>query len=382
MRVLFVNHTALVSGAELAMLELAQGLAPEVSCLLACPRGRLAELARERGLFVEEVPGTEGSLRLHPVHTPVAVAQLARLALATRRIARRQRVDLIDAASIRAGLACALAAQMGAPPVAVHVQDVLPAGPVSRATVEVLGRGTAALIASSRYTASGVAPWPARVVPLPIDLARFDPDRVDAQRARRGNGLPASSSVLAVVGQITPWKGQDLAIRTLAALVRRGVDAHLLLVGTTTFKSRATRFDNVAYERELHALAGELGVSERVRFMGHRDDISELLAATDLLLMVSRGEPFGRVVVEAMAMGVPVLAGDEGGPRETIRHGQDGLLLATRDPEEWAATTASLLGRPRERARMGANGRRRAADYGVERYARAVWQVFAEVLCT
>jgi glycosyltransferase involved in cell wall biosynthesis len=171
-----------------------------------------------------------------------------------------------------------------------------------------------------------------------------------------------------------------LAIRILADLVERGVDALLLIVGTVTFTSRATRFDNPAYERQLHELARELDVTERVRFMGQREDVNEVLAASDLLLMASHGEPFGRVVVEAMAMGVPVVAERDGGPTEIIRHEVEGLLVDGRNPREWGDAIAHLLRQSDRRQEMGDRGRARAVHYRHERYARAVREVYAEVL--
>ena len=92
MRVLYAAHTALVSGAERSLLELLRGLPPDVEALLACPPGPLAEEVVASGIGWTGLPATAGSLKLHPVHTPVALSELVRIALRLRRVARRAHV--------------------------------------------------------------------------------------------------------------------------------------------------------------------------------------------------------------------------------------------------------------------------------------------------
>lgn len=382
MRVLYVDHTALISGGELAMVELAAELTPDVAPILACPAGPLADHAREAGIRVETVPAAEGSLRLHPLRTPAAALQLARLGLAIRRIAARNRIDLVHAGSIRAGLAAALARRLGAPPGVVVVQDRLPRGLASRAILETLARGSAVLLPNSRYTAESLPPIPGRiqVVHLAVDTRRFDPSEIDRREARERLGIPDGPPVLALIAQITQWKGQDLALRALAELRERAVDALLLLAGSVVFNSPHTRFDNLAYERQLHQLVADLGLHDRVRFLGQREDMPHILAASDLVLVPSAGEPFGRSVIEAMAMGVPVVAAAQGGPAEIISNDDEGVLVDDRDPRRWADELASLIGDGRRREEIAAAGRRRARDFNLERHVAAVRAVYERVL--
>jgi glycosyltransferase involved in cell wall biosynthesis len=131
------------------------------------------------------------------------------------------------------------------------------------------------------------------------------------------------------------------------------------LIGSAKFVARATRLDNERYVQRLHALVADGGLQERVSWLGEREDVPELVRALDILIAPSWEEPFGRVLIEAMAMGVPVIATSVGGPAEIISDGRDGLLLAPRQPGAWARAIAEL-GRDRERAlAMGSAGRRR-----------------------
>jgi L-malate glycosyltransferase len=222
-----------------------------------------------------------------------------------------------------------------------------------------------------------------RVVHSPVDLERFDPAAIDPSDARARLGLSASSFVLAVIAQITPWKGQDDAIRMLELLKSSERDVRLLLVGSPKFVSGATRYDNRAYARELARLTESLGIGEDVMFLGERDDIPEILRAVDVLLVPSWEEPFGRAIIEAMAMEVPVIATEVGGPSEIVRAGEDGLLLPPRAPPAWAAAIEDLISRPELRAKMGRKARERAVErFGIEPHVRGVLAAYDEALRT
>lgn len=384
MRVLYVNHTGTVSGAERSLLELIAGLPGEVEASVACPSGPLAERTRALGIPHEPIGGTDGSWKVHPWHTTRAVAEMALDSVRVRTIARRVRADVIHANSVRSGLVAVPAARASGSRSVVHIRDALPSGIASAGVRRWLG-GATALIANSGYTAERFAPGQLRagthVVHNPVDLTRFDPDKVDEAGARARLGLGPQTRVLAVLAQLTPWKGQDDAVRILGALRERGIDAHLLLIGSIKFAAKATRHDNPGYVRSLEDLVAGLGITDRVSFLGEREDVPELLAPVDLALVPSWEEPFGRAVGEAMAMGVPVAATSVGGPSELIDDGVDGLLLPPREPGAWVDPIAELLEDESRRERMGQAARRRAdATLGVRQHVESVLEVYREAL--
>ena len=138
MKVLYLNHTSQISGAEHALLALLKRLPADIDPAVACAQGPLAEKVRELGIPVMTVGGTSGSLKLHPVYTPRAVADVATSALAVKRLARRFGADLVHANSIRAGVIGVLARRIGAPPVAVHLHDNLPPGLLSSVSLRAI----------------------------------------------------------------------------------------------------------------------------------------------------------------------------------------------------------------------------------------------------
>jgi glycosyltransferase involved in cell wall biosynthesis len=385
MRVLYVNHTGMMSGAERSLLALLTGLPPAVSPAVACPDGQFAEAARSLVVPVYRLRGMAGSLKLHPWHTAQAVADVARAAVVLAQMTRRLGVELVHANSIRAGVIASLAARFGGAPTVIHVRDCLPSSRVTDAIRMLIGREATAVICNSYYTeANFTRPGfsaAARVVYNPVDLARFDPDAIDREEARRRLGLEPSTVAMAVIAQLTPWKAQDDAVRIVRWLKERHPDVRLLLVGSAKFVSGATRYDNRAHVRSLERLIDDLGVRGQVQLLGEREDVPEILRALDLVLVPSWEEPFGRAVAEGMAMGVPVAATAVGGPGELLADGREGLLLPPREPGAWATALEPLIEQRELREAMGKAARERAVrELSLERHVEQVLSVYREAL--
>ena len=140
-------------------------------------------------------------------------------------------------------------------------------------------------------------------------------------------------------------------------------------------------FGEEAYEQRLRELAGELGIAEQVEFRGFREDVGAELAAMDVAVHCSVvPEPFGQVVVQAMAAGRPVVAAAEGGPAEIVTDGVDGLLVPPREPALLAAVLRRLAEDPGLRERLGVAGRATALRHTPDRAADALVGVYRQVL--
>ena len=384
MRVLFLNDTSLMSGAERCLLDLLAELDGEVDPLVACPPGPLFDAVAALEVPVTPTPAVTASLRLHPLHSVRALAGLARAAAVVRRIAARERVDLIHANTLRAGLIAAAARRLGGPPFVAFIHDALDDERVARMTSRAIRSQASLLLANSAYSAAcfGLAADDprCRVVFNPIDLAAFDPARQDRAARRAGLGLEPADLVLAVVGQITPWKGQLEAVQALVLLRHEHPRARLLIVGEAKFVARSTRYDNRAYLAEVRRLVADCGLTDDVCWLGERSDVPAVLAAVDVVLVPSWAEPFGRVVVEAMAMGCLVAATAVGGPAEVIDDGVDGLLIAPRDPARWAQRISATLADDVSLHRIRRAAPRGAARFDRARCARAVLAAYGDVL--
>jgi L-malate glycosyltransferase len=356
MRVLYVNHTGNVSGAERSLLTLLDELPESVPNAVAAPEGRLMNTLRERGVPTWPIRGTDASFRLGPIRTSRGVFEMLRSGWEVRRAAKRFGADLVHASTTRAGLIAAIATRLGGPPTLVHVHDRLPPGPVSRLVQRAICRSADAILTCSDYTAqplSALKQCPAiTVVHNPVNVDHFDPARFDRDELRARLGLEPATVALAVTAQITPWKGQDDAVRALAMVRETHPDVKLLLVGSPKFVSSATRYDNLAFSEDLDRLIASLGVEGSVARLGERADVAEILGAIDVALIPSWEEPFGIAMIEAMAMKVPVIATSVGGATEII-DGMNGLLAPPRRPDLWAKATMRLIEDRQLRVEMG-----------------------------
>jgi glycosyltransferase involved in cell wall biosynthesis len=153
--------------------------------------------------------------------------------------------------------------------------------------------------------------------------------------ARRILGITPTGRVIGVVGRIEPWKGQDVAVRMLASLADDSCS--LVLLGE---RSSATWPE---FAGQVEALVAALGVADRVFYAGHHDAAARLLPGLDVLVCASREEGFGLAVLEAMAVGVPVVATRCGGPEDLIEHEVTGLLVEPEQPEALAAAVSRVL---------------------------------------
>lgn len=380
MKVLHVSYTGAMSGGEHSLLTLLAAMPAEVELGVACPDGALDAAVRRLGLPVHRIPATSVTFRLHPVRTARGLAEMGAAALAVSLIARRQGATVIHANHVRTGLITSLAGAGSCPPAVVHVRDVLPDGPAGSVVKRALTSRSAGLVGISRYVKEkfGAGGEAMTVIDNPVDLRRFDPGLHDRADGRRALGADLESPLIGIVGQITPWKGHDTAIRALVEVRARHPAARLVVVGEVKFSSPGTSFDNRGYLAGLHRLVCELGLSDAVSFLGERTDIHRVLRALDVLLVPSTVEPFGRTVAEAMTMATPVIATSEGGPADLIDHGVTGLLAAPGDHRAWEAAVDRVLG-DRDAARQMAEAARTVAlrRFAPERHLHAMLAVFA-----
>jgi glycosyltransferase involved in cell wall biosynthesis len=169
-------------------------------------------------------------------------------------------------------------------------------------------------------------------------------------------GVPPGRTVVGIVGRLQPWKGQERLLEAVTELCREGHDLHLLMVG-----GEAHGF-SAGFERQLHSRVEALDMEDRVTMTGQVDDVTPHLAAMDVLVNASDHEPFGIVLLEAMAQGVPVLAVSDAGPREIVVPGESGLLVPNSRPDVLAGALRRLVAEPELRRRLGSGGRDRVGD--------------------
>jgi glycosyltransferase involved in cell wall biosynthesis len=207
-----------------------------------------------------------------------------------------------------------------------------------------------------------------------IDLAGFRPTR-SAAEVRAALGMDACDPVIGITANVNPWKGQEILVRAVAELSADFPRLGCLVVGGLVRGAEP-------YLAGMEAFVAERGLGSRVRFVGARSDIADIVASLDVLVHASiTPEPFGRVLIEGMALGRPIVATAGGGVPEIVVDGQTGLLVPGGDVGAMAAALRRLLGDPALRQRFGAAGLARArSHFSLESYVAGVEAVYDAVL--
>ena len=188
-------------------------------------------------------------------------------------------------------------------------------------------------------------------------------------------GIPAAAPLVGIVGHIQDWKGQLLVAEAVALARRRRPDVYCLVVG-------GVHHDGAAYAARLRDRADAPDLAGHLLLAGARSDVAACFDAVDVALHASvRPEPFGRVLLEAMALGRPIVAPREGGPLAIVLDGETGLLVPPRDPQALADAIVTLIDDEARRRRMGQAARARVeAVFDIRQHARTIEALFDEVL--
>jgi glycosyltransferase involved in cell wall biosynthesis len=361
--ILLLSPSAHAGGAERAFASLASllpryGVQPEVVLL---EHGPLETWLRAQGCRYAVAPEQSRASRAD------AVAWAARMA-------ERAGVALVLSNKSQGHVVGGAAAKTNGVPAVWWQQDI-----ACGIDYELLAAATpaAAVVCSSDYAVAaqrGLTPSAdIRKIHLGVPVA--------AIAARRGAGAGPRAALrcdgrplLGIVGRLEAWKGQDVFLRAAERVASQHPDATFAVVGGRTPGKEET------YADDLRALARELGIADRVHFEDHALDVFPWFDAFDVCVHATNGEPFGLVLVEAMALGTPLVATALGGPVEIVEPGLSGLLVPPGDDRALADATSAVLSDEQLAARLAVEGRRRAFAFTDERMAAAFADLFRELV--
>jgi glycosyltransferase involved in cell wall biosynthesis len=351
-RILFLDHVGVLGGAELGLVDQAAYVGARGHTLLFAD-GPLREHLEANGSTVTILPtpvGISAIRRSHGIGRLLrSIPHLFGMASAVARAAKP--FDLIWANSQKSFVVGCFAAVMSGRPLVWHMHDILSAEHFSRTnrrlTVFLANRFCRKVVVVSEASRRSFIDAGGRsdltvVIYNGIDPALFVDDRC----------LERPEYTVGLFGRLTPWKGQDVLIRALVQLP--GV--HARIVGEALF-------GEAEYVRSLHQLAEELGVADRCHFDGFRSDIPSAMAECHLIVHTSTSaEPFGRVIVEGMLAGKPVIAATGGATAEILTDGVDGFLVPPGDPIALALAIRRLRDDPALAARIAGAGKATAIE--------------------
>jgi len=317
--------------------------------------GPMVEQVKSLGIDARVVE----SGRLRQIHRFIgAVFQIAA-------IARREGADIIVnwmwITHISGGLAAMLA---GLP--AVWYQLEVPSDKTWLVRIATLIPARAIITLSQDGKQAQAEIWPHRPTPLVypgVALDRFEPNTLPSpEEARRKLGLPLHVPLIGIVGRLQRWKGMHVLVQAMPKILQKYPDAHCVVVG-------GKHDFEPDYEDFLKVEIAALGLKEQVIMAGLQRNIPEWVQAMDVFVHASDKEPFGIVIIEAMALGKPVIAGNAGGPTEIITDGMNGLLTPYGNAEKLAIAILRYLDEQEFAQSAGVAARQRALDFSTQNYA-------------
>jgi len=402
-RILYVERPASVGGSVISLYELVRGLDRERYEPVVLFYGPNPYREKFQALGVQTIVLDEGALPMSPMGGRRDIAaslgrysgRLARgygaakqlyiwlrrdlpLAWRVARIVQEEAIDLVHHNNTLSGnRATVMAGRMIGLPQVCHVRMLRRLSFIERFMV----RWVDAFIYISSaveqtYLGQGVPAEKGRVVHNPVDVERFA-QADGAAELRADLGVGEADPLISNVGRLDWWKGHDDFLHAVAEVARSHPDVKALIVGApgSTAISRA-------YYRRLQRLVVDLELSEHVIFTGFRADVPRIMAASDVVVhSASQPEPLGRVVIEAMAAGRPVVATAAGGVLDIVQDGVTGLLVPPKDATAMARAIQRLL-EDREWANTVAQRAQQHAreHFSIDRYAAIVQKLYQKLL--
>ncbi|MDD4019032.1 MAG: glycosyltransferase family 4 protein [Kiritimatiellae bacterium] len=349
MTVLWIDLLSEMGGAQHSLYEVCTTLHQKgVDVVAAVPYGPLYERLKSAGIKVFPVSAVRA--RKHGWGFFVTAAKLMRAPGTVLQIIRAVKPDIVHTNSLPAFLAASRT--QTAIPVIWHVRDMRLPELIAREAAKKAARIIAVSEAVDEYLVDILSPrilGRIRVIRNGIDASRFAV--TDKATARTRVGLPPSAPVIGMIAHLVPWKRHDAFIEAAAAIHRQRPDAHFVVAGRDLFHEHSR------LSSELKEQVAQAGLTPCFHWIRDLDSSEEILPAFDVLLHPALREPFGRVLCEAMAAGVPIVAAESGGSASLITQHVSGILVRDGDSQQMAEQALALLANPARAAELAAAGR-------------------------
>lgn len=359
LRVAYIDHTAKWSGGEVALFNILTNIGEQIDPLvILAEEGTLAERLREKGIDVRIIPLDE-SIRSRGrnavnLGAPAAAFKLLAYGRKLAPLLKQEKVVCVHTNSLKSALYGTIAAKKAGVPLIWHIRDHIGAPylkPVVAKTIRLLSRLIPNGVIANSHSTLNALELPSSKKTLVVYSAF-----AKAIGAGIGKRDQKTFNVL-LVGRLAHWKGQHIVLEAAKAF-KQDTRVKFWLAGDALFGEEE-------YKQELIQKMAKDELTN-VSLLGHVEDIQGLMNKADLLIHTSiTPEPFGQVIVEGMAAGLPVIASAEGGPVEIVIPGETGLLIQPGDAKILADSITWMLEHPEERKRMADNGMRRVKEHFV-----------------
>ncbi|MBN1405388.1 MAG: glycosyltransferase family 4 protein [Candidatus Omnitrophica bacterium] len=367
--ILFTGHHAELGGGEISLLEIVKNLDKNNFNPLVClgDKGPLEYEFEKIGVdvIILKLPGFLRKLNRDPGSSnkiSAFIKSTACLPVLTKRfkgIIIEKNIDVVYINSIKSALYAAIAAKNTKRRIVWQLHDCLTKEFYPTWIIKLVIMLThmadqivcVSDIARQYFIKSGGAATKAVVIYNGIDIKKFNPGVNNGLKEQLGL---SGKKIVSIVGRLEPWKGQEVFINAAGIICGKRDDVSFLIVGGALFG-----FD--AYEEKLKKITGSLKLKNKVLFLGFKNDVERIYAASDIITHCSnRPEPFGRDIIEAMACAKPVISTAMGAVNEIINNGIDGVIIKPDSPEDLASAIIRLIDNTQAMAVIGKNAAEKA----------------------
>lgn len=358
-KVIHIVFSLEYGGLERIAIELAKHLNSgryNVSICCLDTLGELTAEARANGIevfLVKRRPGPDFTLPIRLAH-----------------ILRKRKADVVHTHNMGPLLYGTLGARLAGVPVVINTRH----GRAPKRTNAYIWKANDAIIAISQDARDEIVKWNhIRLDKLKVIYNGIDNDRYSSEKTgdtiRQNLNIESGAMVVGTVARLSEEKDQFTLLDAFAKVISELQNVYLVIAGDGPLR------------KDLESHASDLGISQRVRFLGFRDDISSILRILDLFVLSSTSEGISLTLLEAMAAGLPIVATKVGGNPEVVIDGTTGFLVAPKKPAEMAEAIYNLLSDKKLAREMGDAGKKRVEEkFSLERMAKEYKEVYEECL--
>ena len=364
-RILVISNSSFSSGAENSLSEMVGKLGEKYKFVMA--------LSSKSGLSISGIfdiyylPFIWFHKTSNPFKLLLFVWNILKCSISLCRIIKKHRIGVIYANTSKANIYAIIVKIFTGKKIVWHVRDNLKLTPLNRLFI----RYSDVIVTVSEHIAEQVDSncGKVHVIYGGVDTKQWSPEMKPDFSLREELGLTEETLIVAQVGQLTRWKNHSDFIKAANIIGKEHSNVHFLLIGSDLSEREAD------YRKELE----ELVTDECISFLGHRKDIEKVLVQIDILVHPSINEPFGRVLVEAMALKKPVVAYNCGGPKEIITDGKTGYLVEQYNFKELAVRILYLMEKETIRAEMGEIARRKVIkEFNINKNIKGMEKLFTD----
>ena len=358
------NHDYILGGGEISFLDLISGIREhDVLPVAFVPaKGEISDRLDSMGIKWVESPW--------PHLNPAALLNFPKKVSLTAELFLKENLDMVHVNGARAMLYAGPASKRSGMPCVWHVRVLERDFILDR----IRAHYASAIIANSKASAQSLLDIIGNKHSVEVIYNGFDLDAIDRIKPldlKKEFGV-SDEPVILCVGRLTRWKRFQDVIRACSLLRMRNMKFLLLMVGSSTSEESD-------YEKELKDLV-KAEKTDNVFFAGWRDDVCAIMKSANVLVLSSKKEPFGRVIVEALACGLPVVATREGGPEEILKDGSNGLLVPQGDVKAIADAIEKILSDRNLSDCLSMNGIMKAKEFSIVEYVEEVASIYKALI--